>query len=374
MSQGRKRRGRGEGGVRFDEARNLWVASVSLGYHPDGRRHRPVAYGKTKREALDALDELRRQASAPPASELTVGELLDLWLESQRGRLADHTIEGRTEAAVRVRQAMGQVLIRTLTPLHVSRFHRDMARDQVAPSAAWHAARALAGCLSYAVELQVLTSNPAAAVGLPGLPEREMVVLSPAQARALLDASRGYVAGPLIAVALGTGLRQGELLGLSWDDVDLDAPSLTVRRTLARTKAKGFTLKKPKTKASRRTVSLPAFAAEALRELYASREWGPGWTVFCGPHGRHRHRGRLTSHLKKTIARANRSGAGIPDALRWHDLRHGHASLLLSAGHSIKAVSARLGHSNPAFTLRVYAALLPGDDERLARGIQDVLG
>lgn len=367
----RARRGRGEGGVHYDEGRKLWIASISLGYHPDGKRNRPVAYGKTKREALEALDRLEEEAGTPSASGMTISALLDLWLGSQQGRVADLTHEGRSEASQRIRTALGGAVVSELTPLQVARFHESAGSS---PSARWHAARALRGCLAYAVSLQLIPSSPAEGVALPGLPEREMTVLSEAQGRALLAAAMGYVAHPLIAVALGTGLRQGELLGLSWPDVDLEAASLTVRRSLARSKSKGFVLKKAKTKASRRTITLPVFVVYALRELRAERQWPATWTIFCGPDGSHRHRGRLTDHLKKTIRRANRDGAAIPECLRWHDLRHTHASLLLSAGHSIRAVSARLGHSNPAFTLKVYAHLLPGDDVRLADGIQRLLG
>src|SRR5207248_2094184 len=114
--------------------------------------------------------------------------------------------------------------------------------------------------LSHAVTLGVLAASPAADVPLPGMPEREMVVLSPAQAKALLSAARGHVAYPLAAVALGTGIRQGELLGLGWEHVDLDGATLSVRRQLTRTKASGFALRKVKTRASRRTLCLPLFA------------------------------------------------------------------------------------------------------------------
>jgi integrase len=370
----RKRRGRGEGGVHFDDHRQLWVGSVSLGYHPDGRRNRPTVYRHSKREVLTELDRLRREAGKAPQSALTVAELLELWLDAQRGRLAEHTVEGRERASAAVAAALGARPVATLTALDVSRFHAAMRKDAMAPSAAWHAARALAGALAHAVTLGVLTASPAADVPLPGMPEREMVVLSPTQAKELLNAARGHVAYPLVAVALGTGVRQGELLGLGWEHLDLDAGTLSVRRQLTRTKGSGFALRKVKTRASRRTLCLPGFAVEALRELLASREWQPTWTVFCGPGGSHRHRGQLSTHLKKTIRRANRAGAGIPEGLTWHALRHSHASLLLSAGHSLRAVSARLGHANPTTTLRLYAHLMPGDDQRLAEGIQGILG
>lgn len=379
MESNRKRRGRGEGGVRYDEKRGLWVASVSLGYFPDGRRNRPVAYGESKREALDGLDRLRRENAArvpTEAARMTVGEMLDLWLSAKKDKVALGTHEGRELAAADVREALGGEVAAKLTPLRVARWHEEMARAGAAPSARHHAARALIACLGHAVTLGVLPANPAKPAGVPAAPEREMQVLSPAQTKALLASSVGYVIRPFLCVALGSGIRQGEQLGLQWPDLDLGAGSLSVRRALVRTKGEGLRLKRTKTRAARRTVSLPAFAVEALRaHREGHRNDPPTWTVFCGPGGSHRLSASLRKVLRDAIARANRRhAAAIPDGLHWHDLRHTHASLLLSAGHSIRAVSARLGHTDPAFTLRVYGHLMPGDDLRLAEGMQAILG
>ncbi len=364
--------------MRYDEDRKLWVASVSLGYFPDGRRNRPVAYGKTKKEALDALDRIRREnaASLPTeAAKMTVGELLDLWLTARKGHVAGGTHEGRVAAAGVVRAALGSDVAAKLTPLRVARWHEDMVKSGAAPSAQFHAARALIAALHHAVALQILPSNPAKAAGRPALPQREMVVLSPVQAKALLAACVGYAAHPFVALALGSGIRQGEQLGLTWTDLDLDAATLSVRRALVRTRAEGLRLAKVKTKTSRRTITLPTFAVAALRTHREARQDDPPeWTVFCGPGGSHRFGVTLLKHLRRAVVRANKAGAGIPEGFTWHGMRHTHASLLLSAGHSLRAVSARLGHSNPATTLRIYSHLMPGDDLRLAEGIGRILG
>ncbi len=143
MTRSRKRRGRGEGGVRYDEGRKLWVASVSLGFHPDGRRNRPVAYGKTKAECLAALDELKREAAVTPPPTLTVDEMLSLWLADRKSRTAVGTQELRERAAANVRRLIGAEPVATLRPLRVTRFYRDMEAEGLAPSPRWHAARAL---------------------------------------------------------------------------------------------------------------------------------------------------------------------------------------------------------------------------------------
>src|SRR5262249_32028376 len=122
---------------------------------------------------------------------------------------------------------------------------------------------ALGAALNHACRLKLIPSNPAAAVPKPSEPKREMLCLTEAQARHFLVASRGRAVYPLLAVALGTGCRQGEILALAWDDADLRKGTLAVRRCLSETR-QGFVLKEPKTAASRRTVTLPDFVVEAL--------------------------------------------------------------------------------------------------------------
>ena len=123
--------------------------------------------------------------------------------------------------------------------------------------------------LNYACRLKLIPSNPAAAVPKPPEPKREMLCLTQDQTRFFLTASRGRVVYPLLAVALGTGYRQGEILALAWEDIDLRKGTLSVRRCLSETK-QGLVLKEPKTDASRRTVTLPDFAIEALTEHKAA--------------------------------------------------------------------------------------------------------
>src|SRR5262249_50748930 len=163
---------------------------------------------------------------------------------------------------------------------------------------------------------------------------------------------------PLLAVALGTGCRQGEILALAWEDIDLQKATLTVRRCLSETK-QGFVLKEPKTACSRRTVTLPDFVVEALIEhkaamLKAGLIASP---VFCSRTGNYPFKRNLLRSFWAATKGANVQAAKlpgeeaeaktIPEGLRFHDLRHTSASLLLSQGQSLRAVSQRLGHSNP---------------------------
>src|SRR5581483_86486 len=161
--------------------------------------------------------------------------------------------------------------------------------------------------------LRLIQRSPAAAVPKPAEPKREMMCLTPAQARHLLTASRGRVVYVVLAVALGTGCRQGEILALAWEDIDLQKGALTVRRCLSETK-QGFVLKEPKTAASRRTVTLPDFAIEALvahkaAMLKAGRLASP---VFCSRTGNHLFKRNLLRSFWAAVQGANAAAAKLP--------------------------------------------------------------
>jgi integrase len=379
----RKRRGRGEGSV-FERDDGQWVGSVSLGYAESGKRRRKTVYGATKQEVLDKIGRLRGDARAgnlPDAGNLTVGQLLDRWLQSAKPKMGVRTYEVREQTVARhVRPRLGALKLAKLTALHVEAFYADMHNDNVGPWAVRHAANALGTALNHACRLKLIPSNPAAAVPKPAEPKREMVCLSQDQARHLLTASRGRVIYTLLVVAIGTGCRQGEMLALTWDDIDLRKGTLSVRRCLSETK-QGFILKEPKTAAGRRTITLPDFVVEALVTHKASMLQAGlvGAPVFCAKTGNHLFKRNVLRAFWGAVKAANVAASKlppeeaelktIPDGLRFHDLRHSSASILLSQGQSLRAVSQRLGHSNPALTLKVYAHCLPSDDAQLAAGL-----
>lgn len=378
----RRRRGRGEGSVYFDDARGLWVGSVSLGRLPPDaegveKRNRPTAYGKTKREVMDKLDALRRKAGVgPKGGTLTVWQLLDDWRAAKAPGAAPNTQEHHADAVAKLKGMFrADAEAASLTVQAVRRLYAECI-EKFPKGRAWIVAGNFRAAVAFAAKSNLIPTNPAAGVALPPRHRREMLCLTPAQARALLAASAGLPCRPLLSVALGSGCRQGELLGLRWGDVDIDAGTLAVRRSLVRARHTGWVIKHPKTPAALRTLALPAFALDDLRVRRSEAEAAGHLhlTVFCSRHGRHRQRKTVSAMMKAAVRRANLAGAGIPEATRFHDLRHSHASILISRGLSLRAVSRRLGHSSPALTLAVYSHVMPGDDERLAGGMQDALG
>jgi len=395
----RSRRGRGESSIYKRESDGLWVGNLSLGYDGSGKRIRRTVYGGSKQEVQAKLGDLRTEARAgnlPDAGALTVGQLLDRWLASDKQKTAIRTQEER-ERIVRnhLKPRLGGTKLGKLNALHVEGLYADMARDGVGAFTVRAAADLLSIALNHATRLKLIRSNPAAAVKKPKTPKREMVCLTDTQAKAVLAAADSAQVGPLVIAALGTGCRQGELLALMWEDIDLRAGTLTVRRSLAQTNA-GFVTKEPKTTASRRSITLPVFVVDALTTLKAARMKAGllGGPVFCTRTGGHLCKKNVLRAFRGVVAKANDSTttnpaaeqagqdqhtAGtaehhdemklIPEKVRFHDLRHTVASLLLSKGHSLKAVSARLGHANPTMTLRVYSHVMPNDDANLADGL-----
>jgi integrase len=381
----RARRGRGEGGIYLRESDGLWVGTVSLGYDGNGKRKRKTVYGQSKKEVADKLAEVQaaaRVGNLPDAGSLTVGQLLDRWLESLKARAGARTYEVK-ESLVRVhlKPRVGGIRLAKLNGVHVEGLAAELRTDKVKPWAARHAIDVLDYALNYAVKLRLIPANPCRSVDKPRPKRSEVAFLTPDQARLVREVSVGQPVHPLVATALGTGCRQGELLALQWEDVDLPNGSLTVRRSLSVPKT-GFVVKEPKTATGRRTIALPEFAVAALVQLKAERMKSGllSAPVFCTRTGNYLNKNNVLRAFRTEVAKVNlrlaeKEGTKlIPATVRFHDLRHTVASILLSSGHSLRAVSQRLGHSNPALTLRVYAHCLPGDDGKLADGLSRMLG
>ncbi len=226
--------------------------------------------------------------------------------------------------------------------------------------------------LVQAVAWDLMPRNPADAVRLPKSKPPEMKVLTPEQVRTLLRTAGETRYGPILTLAVATGMRQGELLGLQWKDIDLEAGRLHVRRQLGRDRQ--FT--EPKSGKGKRSIALPEVAISTLRKhhLIQSEErrlLGPEYEdhdlVFCTHSGRPLPYTTLAHSFKRLLVRA-----GLPD-VRFHDLRHTAATFLLLQGVHPKVVQERLGHSQISITLDTYSHLLPSMDRAAADGLNALL-
>ena len=330
------RRGNNEGSI-YKRADGRWTAAVHLGYE-GGRRRRKAIYGKTRQEVarkLAAALRAREQGLPQPAERQTVGSLLQTWLrDSAAQRVRPRTLQRYSEIVrLHLIPALGSVRLAKLAPDDVERAMNAAVSQGASPrSVAQHRA-VLRRALNVAMRWSWISRNVASLCEPPRAERREVHALTPADARRLLEAVRGDRLEALFAVALASGMRQGEALGLRWDDVDLGNGTISVQRTLQRIEREWRFLE-PKTSQSRRTLPLAGPVASALREhrarqleerLRAGGSWdGPRWgeLVFADEFGCPLSGFHVLRRLRELLSRA-----GL-QPMRYHDLRHGAASLM----------------------------------------------
>jgi integrase len=365
-----RRRSAGEGSTYEQGGR--WRGRVTW-TNPDGTRGRRYVSGATQAEARDKLDELRRDLRlgtlTPAGAPVTVGDYVTGWLERHRTQVRPSTFR-TDETYVRryIVPSLGRIPLARLMAADVERALGSFVRDgrpgngghPVSAVTAGHVRATLRSALAAAERDHLGTRNAARDARPPLMPHRDVTYLDAADVRRLLEATRDTEFGPLWAVAVSTGLRRGELLGLRWADV-VDG-KLTVRRSVGRTASGGWAAGNVKSATSRRTIPLPAMATEALfrqrtRQDELRKLAGPAWAetglIFTDEAGR----GLLPERVSHAFTKA-RTLAGIP-AVRLHDLRHSAATLLLGAGVPMAVISEWLGHGDIGTTARYYAAVTP---------------
>ncbi len=372
------KRANGEGHV-YKRADGRWEAKVTL---PDGTRK--SYYRKTRAEASAALTKaLRDLAQGLPvvAEKQTVGEYLTSWLDSAAHGLAPRTLKRyRAHVAHHLTPAFGRVRLAKLSPQPIQALYAAKLTEGVAPGTVRQMHAVLRRALGEATRLGLVPRNVATLVKVPRAARPEMQVLSPEEARILLAAVEGDRLEALYVLALTTGMRLGEVLALRWTDVDLHtkAPALHVRATLRYVNADTYFFDPPKTPQSRRRIGLSSTAVEALRRhrtrqleerLAAGIAWHDEDLVFCTPIGA----AICGNHLSGREFQALLRRAGLP-RIRFHDLRHTCATLLLRCGVHPKVVSELLGHSTVTMTLDRYSHVLPDMQQAAMDAMDGLLG
>ncbi len=267
------------------------------------------------------------------------------------------------------------MLLADVTPSRIQTLMNAKLAEGLNPRTVTYIRDVLSHALNQAVRWNMLPRNVAPLVKAPKAVKREMTVFTPEQARAFLDAVRGDRLEALYTVALALGLRQGEALGLTWADVDFDAGTITVKHQLQRIAGK-LTLTEPKSRASRRTIQAPAVVLDALRQhrrrqleerLALGGDWQDSGLVFTTAKGTPLD----DSNLRRLFLAALRT-AGLP-RLRFHDLRHSAASLLLAQGVPARMIMELLGHSQITLTLGTYSHILPQLSRETAEKMNAIL-
>lgn len=361
-----RRRGHNEGtGYQRNDGR--WEWRVTL---PDGSRR--SFYGPTQRQAREkasrALQDLADGLDLT-AERMTVGTYIERWLaDTAAQRVRPSTQESyRSHIERHLIPTLGHHRIRALSPAHVNKMLAALVASGMSPTTANRIRATLRTALASALKAGYVTKNVAALADARTERKARIEPLTLAQIHALLDATAGTRQGALYHVAIATGLRQGELFALRWEDIDLDAGILSgrhgltrrPRRTLPDT-AESWALSDPKTDGSRRALRLTAGAVDALRtqrrtvaelEMAAAQRWQEHGFVFPSTVGTPQNASNVTHEFQAALDRL-----GLPRQ-RFHDLRHATATLLLAEGMDLFTVKEILGHSQISLTANTYGHL-----------------
>lgn len=367
---------------------NTWEIKYDTGIDPVTRRR--VTKFKTihgaKRDAQRALRDILtsvENGTFADAGKLTVGAWLKQWLDEAQHKVAPKTLQRYREIVdLHLVPALGAEPLSKLQPAKIQAYYtkalsvgrRDGSGGLSAQTVVHHD-RVLHVALKRARALRLIASNPVEDVSKPAVEHREIEVLAPTETAAVLAAARTTRLFPIIVVALGTGMRRGEVLGLRWSDIDLERRTLTVAQSLEQTKG-ALRFKAPKTKKSRRTIALsPALveelqthrARQAADRLALGMGKDPAGLVFTRIDGDPIQPDSVTKIFTRIVTKAK------VKPVSFHSLRHTHATDLLRAGVHPKIVSERLGHATIAITMDTYTHAIPGLQEDAAQRIDAAL-
>lgn len=371
---------------------DAWRVAVELAPDPiTGKRRQlfETCHG-LKKDADKRLTELLALADQQllgANSKMKLGEFLERWLEDYARTKAPKTYSRyRQLVEKQIVPHLGAIRLDKVTPAHVVRLQsilRDAPRQDGRPGklsarTIAHVHRVLHTALECAVKWRLIPRNPADGVEAPSAPRSEMRTFTVDQARAFLAASEaeGIRWQAFYHLALASGLRPGELSALRWQDLDLDASTLSVQQSVQRIAGMGRVIRQPKTAGSRRPIALDLSTVALLRKHRVDQnarrlQMGPLWQdhglVFCSEVGTPLEHKRRHEVFTRICRRAN-----VP-RIRPYDLRHSCASLLLAAGIHPKVVAERLGHSNVNLTLNTYSHVLPTLQEDAARTLGALL-
>lgn len=357
-----KRKGPNEGMIR-KRPDETWEARISLGYDVlTGKRKTKSFYGKTQVEVRNKLVKAQHaqiQGLPVAVEQQTVSQFLQDWLDN----VVSPSLRPKTVCSYKqivenhLKPGLGRIQLVKLSPQQVQKF---LVAKHSSGISAEHLRRVLRTALTHAYRMELIPRNAAAMVKPPTRQTREFAILNQGQVRKFVEQCSSSYLGPLFTLAVATGLREGELLGLSWTDIDLQKFVLTVRKQLQLNSDGKPELVELKTEKSRRTLALPMVAVEALRlqqEQQRMESYDPSgqWSnlVFRNSAGAPLDPSRIRKELKAVLENAK-----LPH-IRFHDLRHSAASLMKEAGADLHTIKNQLGHSQIAITANLYTHVAP---------------
>ena len=358
-----------------------WLVRVFLGRDHDTRKrryHSHMVHGPV-RSAQHYLNRVLREdnlGDQPQGAEITLNEYLDRWLmTAARPRLRERSYRSYESLLCRyVRPALGNRNLGVICPLDIQAVYQQLVERGLSARTVRYTHSVLRSAMRQAVRWRLLAEDPTNGGQLPRQRHREMQVLNAEQSRVFLAVARETPYHPVFAVALTTGARPSEYLGLKWQDIDWDRGTLSVVRTLEKVRG-GWRFAETKRARSRRVIKLQSWVLRLLKDLVTKTgpkpvcsAWaGTAELVFTTPAGQPIDSNQLAREYKSILEQAD-----LP-RIRLYDLRHTSATLALAAGVPPKVVSEQLGHASAAFTLDVYSHVLPHMQEEAAAKVEAVL-
>ncbi|MCL6560226.1 MAG: site-specific integrase [Firmicutes bacterium] len=372
---------------------NTWRLNAPGGTGPDGKRvvYRKTVEAKSKREAekllAEFVAEVQKGQYVEP-SKLTFAEFVERWLKNYAEKnLAPKTLfRYKQILESRVLPAMGHLKVEQIKPFHLMEFYANLQEDGIredgkpgglSEKTILYHHRVISSILNDAVEWQVIPSNPAARVKPPRVQKKPAACYDEEQTAALLAAAEAEEAKyrVLINLAVFTGLRRGELMGLEWKDIDFAAATLRVHQASQYLPGRGVFTKEPKNESSVRILALPSFLVVMLKQykkeqaearLKAGDLWQGSDRLFTTWDGQPMHPDTISKWFPKFLKKH-----GLP-SLPFHGLRHTAATMLINQGLPAKSISGRLGHANIGTTMDIYGHYLRSADREAADRLEQV--
>lgn len=368
------RRGHGEGSI-YQRKDGRWAASISI----EGLK-RKTFYGKTRKEVQEQLKKAlheQQQGTLATGPKQTVKTFLENWMEDVHKaniRLSSYR-KNKVLLNKHILPAIGHIQLQKLTAQQVQAFYTQKLKEGLSVSMVRGMHALLHKALDQAVRWKIVSVNVCDAVSQPSESRHEMHILNKEQAQKLLEAAKGHRLETLLTVALATGMRKGELLALRWEDVNIEEMSLQVKRTIAGQFNGEYRENEPKTASGRRNIVLPQFAIDALKQhrirqlearLLAGEAWVDRDLVFSNVDGDYLPLTTLYYSFQALLKKAE-----LPP-IRFHDLRHSAATILLSMGVPAKVIQELLGHSQISITLNTYSHVLPSMQQEAMQKMNEV--
>ena len=355
-----KRRPKGEGSIFFSEKEKCWIAQVTL---PDGSRKRKRS--KRQQVVKDWLLDVRKSIQTGvfvKADQVTVTQ----YLERYYSDVMLHTLRPKTLAAyeflirVHIKPAIGSVKLSQLRPDQIQSLYSLKLNSGLSNRTVQFIHSILHKTLKQAVKWGLIVRNPADLVEPPSVKRKPPITWTVEQAREFLNLVKAHRFYPIYVLAMATGMREGELLGLFFEDVNFETGTIHVQRAIQNISGMGTFLSEPKTEKSKRAIPLPEYALQVLKEHCDRQNRNQGF-IFSTRNGTPIAPRNLVRHFKDVVRKSNLT------EIRFHDLRHYHATYLLSQNIHPSIVQQRLGHSSVLLTLDTYSHVLPSMQNEAAK-------